>query len=66
MVAAVEGNKDMIRTLLQYNASVAAVDQAGCTALYLAASTGNYEAVKILAQQQLVDVNVKNKVWFHV
>lgn len=62
MLAAIEGHKDMVRTLLQHQASVVARDQDGCTALYLAASNGNYEAVKILAEQPLADVNVKNKV----
>ena len=62
MLAAIEGHKDMVRTLLQHGASVVARDQDGCTALYLAASNGNYEAVKILAQQQLADINIRNKV----
>ena len=62
MVAAVEGNKDMIRALLKHNASVVTRDSEGCTALYLAASNGNYEAVKVLAQHHLADPNATNKV----
>ena len=64
MLAAIEGHKVMVHTLLQHGASVVAKDQDGCTALYLAASNGNYEAVKILAQQQLADINIRNKVRF--
>lgn len=62
MLAAIEGNKDMILTLLRHNASVTAMDKDGKTALYHAASNGNYEAVKILVGQPLTDINIKSKV----
>ena len=62
MVAAIEGNKEMTSVLIKHKASVTAKDRDGCTAVYLAASSGNYEALKMLAQQPMSDVNIKNVV----
>ena len=62
MLASIDGNKEMVLVLLKYKASVIARDIKGCTALYHAASNGNYEVVKVLVAQPLTEVNVKNKV----
>lgn len=62
MLAAIEGNKEMVSVLLKHKAKPNVMDLDGETALYHAASNGNYEVVKILAGLPLADVNLKNKV----
>ncbi len=62
MLAAIGNQKEMTHLLLEFRASVQAVDVKGYTALYLAAKYGNYELLKILLKEQEVDVNHKSLV----
>ncbi len=62
MLAAIGNQKEMTQLLLEFGASVQAVDAKGYTALYLAAKYGNYELLKILLKKQEVDVNHKSLV----
>ena len=62
MLAAIEGNKEMVSTLLKHKASVTAKDKDEQTALYHAVSNGNYEVTKLLALQPHSDINTKNRV----
>ncbi len=62
ILAAIQDSKDMTRVLLKHKASVVAVDDAGCSALFYAAFYGNYEIVKMLVANPRTEINVKNKV----
>ena len=47
-IASKLGSKDVAKVLLQHKASVMIKDINGCTPLYLAASSGNYEIAKLI------------------
>lgn len=60
--AALNGHKEIVSLLLQYEASTNVVDHKGSTPLHLAAWTGNTEIVKILLEQgpSVPNVNLAN------
>ena len=62
MLAAVEGSKEMAKVLLKYKPSLTAVDSEGYNPLFLAATNGNFEVVKLLVEQPNPQINVKNNV----
>jgi ankyrin repeat protein len=58
--AAVTGQLACLRTLLEYNASVAKTTPDGLTAVHLAAWKGQHEAIRLLASRQ-ADLNAKSQ-----
>ncbi|XP_067125095.1 ankyrin repeat and SAM domain-containing protein 1A isoform X2 [Centruroides vittatus] len=60
--AALNGHKEIVSLLLQYEASTNVVDHKGSTPLHLAAWTGNTEIVKVLLEQgpSVPNVNLAN------
>ena len=62
MLAAIEGDENMVQVLLNHKASVTCVDVDGCSPLFHAADKGNYEVVKMLVGHPQTDINLKNKV----
>ena len=64
MLAAVEGHKDIARLLLRFKPSLEAVDGEGYNPLFLAATNGNYEVVKLLVEEPNPHIDVKNNVSF--
>ena len=56
-IASKLGFKDVAKVLLQHKASVMVKDVKGCTPLYLAASSGNYEIAKLIIASPGCDMN---------
>ena len=61
-IASKLGSKDVAKVLLQHKASVMVKDIKGCTPLYLAASSGNYEIAKLIIASPGCDMNTVSKV----
>ena len=61
-LAAKFGFKDVAKILLQYKTLVTTKDANGCTPLYLAASSGNYEIAKLIIASPDCDMNAMSKV----
>lgn len=61
-LAAKFGFKDVARILLQHKTLVTTKDVNGCTPLYLAASSGNYEIAKLIIASPDCDMNATSKV----
>lgn len=61
-IASKLGSKDVAKILLQHKASVMVKDVNGCTPLYLAASSGNYEIAKLIIACPGCDMNVLSQV----
>ena len=61
-IAAKLGFKDVAKILLQHKALVTVKDSSGCTPLYLAASSGNYEIAKLIIAVPNCDMNTSTKV----
>ena len=61
-IAAKLGFKDVAKVLLQHKALVTVGDSNGCTPLYLAASSGNYEIAKLIIAAPDHDMNTSTKV----
>ena len=61
-IASKLGFKDVAKVLLQSKASVMVKDIKGCTPLYLAASSGNYEVAKLIIACPGCDMNTVSQV----
>ncbi len=64
MIASKEGHKDIVSYLLAKKASVSHTDVEGATVLFVTASVGNYEVLKLLLSnpRAIAEINTKNRV----
>ena len=60
--ACLSGNIKIVKTLLEYGASVHSKDYEGDTPLHMACGSGNLEVVQTLLQHN-ADVHVMNEIW---
>ncbi|XP_064390639.1 uncharacterized protein LOC135338431 isoform X3 [Halichondria panicea] len=63
MIASKEGHKDIVSYLLAKKASVSHTDVEGATVLFVTASVGNYEVLKLLLSnpRAIAEINTKNR-----
>ncbi len=68
MIASKEGHKDIVSFLLSMKASVGHKDIKGATVLFVTASVGNYEVLKLLLNnpRTIAEINTKNRVSFYI
>lgn len=55
-------NSETCRPLLQFNADINSVTNAGSTPVQKAASSDNYNVCKILCENKMINVNWQNKI----
>ena len=67
MIAAIEGHKELVSYLLDKKASVSHRDIEGATVVFVTASVGNYEVLKLLLAnpRAIAEINTKNRVGFY-
>ena len=61
-IASKLGFKEFVKILLKYKASVTVKDSDGCTPLFLAACSGNYEITKMVVAVPDCDLHTVNNV----